>query len=68
MTERIEAQIERFAPGFKDIVLARNTINSASMEEYNSNYIGGDINCGVSDWRQLFSCPVPSLSPNITPA
>jgi phytoene dehydrogenase-like protein len=68
MTERIEAQIERFAPGFKDIVLAQNTINSGSMEEYNSNYIGGDINSGVSDWRQLFSRPVPSISPYVTPA
>jgi phytoene dehydrogenase-like protein len=68
MTERIEAQIERFAPGFRDIILARKTFNSADMEEYNSNYVGGDINGGVSDLQQLFTRPVPSLNPYVTPA
>ena len=46
MTTSIENQVERFAPGFKDIILARHTMNTAQMEEYNPNYIGGDINGG----------------------
>jgi phytoene dehydrogenase-like protein len=67
MTERIEAQIERFAPGFKDVVRARATHNSAEMESYNANYIGGDINGGVQDLRQHFARPVARLSPYTTP-
>jgi phytoene dehydrogenase-like protein len=67
MTERIEAQIERFAPGFKDVVRARATHNSAEMESYNANYVGGDINGGVQDLRQLFARPVARLSPYTTP-
>jgi phytoene dehydrogenase-like protein len=68
MAGRIEAQIERFAPGFRDLVLARHTMNSADMQEYNPNYIGGDINGGVQDLRQLFTRPVPRLNPYRTPA
>ena len=58
MSERIIAQIERFAPGFRDRILARATRTSLEMERYNPNYIGGDINGGVQDWRQLFTRPV----------
>lgn len=68
MSERIEAQIERFAPGFRDRILARSTRTSMEMERYNPNYIGGDINGGVQDWRQLFTRPVASLNPYATPA
>src|SRR5206468_8321811 len=46
MTERIEKQVERFAPGFRDRILAKHAMNAAQMDEYNSNYIGGDINGG----------------------
>lgn len=68
MTARIEAQIERFAPGFRDRVLARSVMPPASLEAYNPNYIGGDINGGVQDWRQLFTRPAPRLVPYATPA
>ena len=68
MTARIEAQIERFAPGFRDRILARNTLEPAAMQAHNANYIGGDINGGVQDLRQLFTRPVASLDPYETPA
>jgi phytoene dehydrogenase-like protein len=68
MAERIEAQIERFAPGFRDRILARSVMSPAQMEQYNPNYIGGDINGGVQDLLQLFTRPAPRLSPYTTPA
>lgn len=68
MTERIENQIERFAPGFKDRILAKHTFSPADMAHYNENYIGGDINGGIQDWRQLFTRPVPRRIPYSTPA
>jgi phytoene dehydrogenase-like protein len=68
MSERIEAQIERFAPGFRDRILARATRTSIEMERYNPNYVGGDINGGVQDWRQLFTRPVARIDPYTTPA
>ena len=67
MTERIEAQVERFAPGFRDRILARHAFTPKTLEEYNANYIGGDINGGSEGWRQLFSRPVLSLIPYATP-
>jgi phytoene dehydrogenase-like protein len=67
MTAPIEAQIERFAPGFRDSILARHTLSTATLEQYNPNYIGGDINGGIQDWRQLFTRPVFRLSPYSTP-
>jgi len=67
MTERIEAQIERFAPGFRNRVLARNVRSPIELEEYNHNYIGGDINGGVQDWRQLFTRPIARWVPYSTP-
>lgn len=63
MAPFIENQIERFAPGFKDRILARHTFNTSQIEEYNPNYIGGDINGGVIDWRQLFTRPALRWSP-----
>jgi phytoene dehydrogenase-like protein len=57
MTERIENQIERFAPGFREQVLAKNVLSPAKLEEHNANLIGGDINGGVQDWKQLFTRP-----------
>lgn len=68
MTDIIENQIERFAPGFKDLILAKHTFDTAQMEEYNPNYIGGDINGGVIDISQIFNRPVLSLSPYRTSA
>jgi phytoene dehydrogenase-like protein len=66
MTNNIENQIERFAPGFKEIIIKRNTMNSLQMESYNNNYIGGDINGGVQDWRQLLTRPIVTLNPYST--
>ena len=68
MTERIEKQVERFAPGFRERILARNTFNATEMEAYNPNYIGGDINGGVSDIGQIFTRPALRLSPYRTSA
>ena len=68
MTVAIENQVERFAPGFKDIILARHTFNSVEMEAYNPNYIGGDINGGVIDIGQLFTRPALRWSPYRTSA
>lgn len=67
MTGRVEAQIERFAPGFKDTIVARNTMTTEEVEAHNSNYVGGDINGGVQDLGQLFTRPVARLNPYTTP-
>jgi phytoene dehydrogenase-like protein len=67
MSERIIGQIERFAPGFRDVVLAQTSANTADMERYNPNYVGGDINVGVQDLRQLFTRPTLRLNPYSTP-
>lgn len=67
MTRQIEGQIERFAPGFRDLVIARHTSNAAQMQIYNPNYIGGDIIGGVQDLRQQFFRPVISIQPYATP-
>jgi phytoene dehydrogenase-like protein len=67
MTERIERQVERFAPGFRELILARHTMNTADMERYNPNYVGGDITGGVADLGQLFTRPVARLNPYTTP-
>ena len=68
MTEAIEKQVERFAPGFRDCILARNIMNTHDVEAYNSNYIGGDINGGAAIATQLFTRPVLRLSPYRTSA
>ncbi len=67
MTERIENQIERFAPGFKNRILARSVMNPAQIESRNANYVGGDINGGVQDFFQLFGRPVWRTNPYTTP-
>ncbi len=68
MTERIEAQIERFAPGFRERILARHVMTSADFERYNANYVGGDINGGVQDILQTFGRPMFRLNPYSTSA
>ena len=68
MTNIIENQVERFAPGFKERILARHTMNTEQIEEYNPNYIGGDINGGVLDIGQLFTRPALRWSPYRTSA
>ena len=57
MTDRIEAQVERFAPGFRDLILARSTRSPADIEAHDPNYVGGDINAGIADIRQLLFRP-----------
>jgi phytoene dehydrogenase-like protein len=68
MTAAIEKQVERFAPGFKDCILARHVMNTHDLEKYNPNYIGGDINGGAAVVSQLFTRPVLRLSPYRTAA
>jgi phytoene dehydrogenase-like protein len=68
MTAVIEQQVERFAPGFKDLILGRHTMNTSQVEAYNPNYIGGDINGGVIDLAQLFTRPALRSSPYRTSA
>lgn len=57
MLPRIEAQIERFAPGFRERVLSRAVTTPADLERINPNLVGGDIAAGATDWRQLFARP-----------
>jgi phytoene dehydrogenase-like protein len=63
MTPVIEERIERLAPGFRALILARSSMPATAMERHNANYVGGDINGGVQDLRQLYSRPVLSLFP-----
>jgi phytoene dehydrogenase-like protein len=68
MTERIESQIERFAPGFRDCVLARHALSPAALQKHNANYVGGDISGGSNDLMQLIARPVFGVNPYATPA
>lgn len=68
MTEAIEKQVERFAPGFRERILAKHTMDTTQMEAYNANYVGGDINGGVIDIGQLFTRPALRYSPYKTSA
>lgn len=67
MTDRIERQIERFAPGFRDRILARHVMPPAALERHNPNLIGGDIGGGSQQLSQLFARPVLRLDPYATP-
>lgn len=67
MTEAIEDQVERFAPGFKDRILARHTMTTHDFHRYNPNYVGGAITGGAADVFQLFTRPVARLDPYTTP-
>jgi phytoene dehydrogenase-like protein len=67
MTAAIEAQVERFAPGFSRLVLARSALDSAAIERRDANHVGGDINGGLQDWRQLFTRPAVRSVPYSTP-
>jgi phytoene dehydrogenase-like protein len=68
MTERIEAQIERFAPGFRDCIIGRHTMSAEDFEAYNPNLVGGDISGGMQTIRQIFARPALRRLPYITPA
>lgn len=67
LTAAIENQIERFAPGFRDRILAKNSMSPADYQNYNPNFIGGDITGGVMDLGQLFTRPVSLFNPYATP-
>ncbi len=67
MTERIEDQIERFAPGFRDLVLARVTRTAAELQGYDPNYVGGDVNAGAATVRQMLFRPAVRWNPYRTP-
>ncbi len=67
MGDRIEAQIERFAPGFRDRILARHSMGPGDLERYDPNYVGGAITGGVADLSQLFTRPVARMDPYSTP-
>ena len=67
MVPRIEAQIERFAPGFRDCIIERHTFNTVQLEEYDPNIVGGDIGQGANTLRQMFFRPVISANPYATP-
>jgi phytoene dehydrogenase-like protein len=67
MTNVIESQVERFAPGFRDLIAARSAMDTAEVERRNPNYVGGDINGGIQDLRQLFTRPVARPVPYSTP-
>jgi len=67
MTDAIERQIERFAPGFREVIVARHTAGPAQVEAANPNYVGGDINGGLADLRQLLARPVLRPAPHTTP-
>ncbi len=67
MTERIEEQIERFAPGFRDRILARSVMPPRQLEQHNANYVGGDIAGGVMSLSQLFTRPTLQWNPYATP-
>jgi phytoene dehydrogenase-like protein len=68
MTTQIENQIERFAPGFRDIILAKSVKNTVDLESYNANNIGGDINGGAGIASQIFTRPVAKINPYIIPS
>ncbi len=68
MTRQIEGQVERAAPGFRDLILNRHTMNTVQIEDWNPNYVGGDINGGIIDVGQLFTRPTVSLTPYRTSA
>jgi phytoene dehydrogenase-like protein len=68
MTSRIEDQIERFAPGFRDLVLARHTTTALQAEEHNPNYVGGDISGGAGTLRQTIFRPTMRWNPYRTGA
>jgi phytoene dehydrogenase-like protein len=63
MTERMEAQIERFAPGFRDLILGRATVTAVQEEEHNASYVGGDINAGAATLRQMVFRPTARWNP-----
>src|ERR671920_2286141 len=67
LTDRIERQIERFAPGFRDRILARHVMTPADLERRDANLVGGDVGAGSYSLDQVLFRPLPSVSPYRTP-
>jgi phytoene dehydrogenase-like protein len=67
MSERMETQIERFAPGFRDCILARHSMSAVELEKSNANLAGGDISGGATNLAQLIARPIFSPTPYRTP-
>ena len=67
MSDPIERQIERFAPGFRERIVARHRLAPSDFEARNPSHLGGAVTGGVADWRQLFTRPAPRLDPYSTP-
>ncbi|MEO9173973.1 MAG: FAD-dependent oxidoreductase, partial [Gaiellales bacterium] len=67
MREAVERQIERFAPGFRSLIRAHSVLSPAALQAYDANYVGGDINGGTADLRQLLMRPALRRSPYTTP-
>jgi phytoene dehydrogenase-like protein len=67
MLDRIEAQVERFAPGFRELILERSALGPTGLEAKNRNLVGGDLNVGAMDLGQLFTRPARKLVPYRTP-
>ncbi|MBM7368761.1 phytoene desaturase family protein [Gordonia hydrophobica] len=67
VSERIVAEIDRCAPGFRDVIAGRIVTTATDLEAHNPNYVGGDINCGAATLKQLLARPTPSLRPHATP-
>ena len=67
MTDRIEQQLERFAPGFRDLILARRTMTPADIHAHNANMVGGDVGGGANDLTQVLFRPFPRWNPYSTP-
>lgn len=66
-TDAILGQVERFAPGFRDRIVAQHVTRPSDLEAYNANYVGGDINGGLQHWAQFFTRPALRLDPYATP-
>jgi phytoene dehydrogenase-like protein len=63
VTDLIETRIEQYAPGFREVILAKSSMSPAALELYNPNYVGGDINGGLQDLFQLYARPILSFFP-----
>jgi phytoene dehydrogenase-like protein len=68
MTAAIEAQVERFAPGFRELIVERHVMTPTDLEAHNANMVGGDINAGAQFLKQLLLRPVPRWNPYTVPA
>jgi phytoene dehydrogenase-like protein len=67
LTDDVERQVERFAPGFRDVVMARHVDRPAGLEAANANYVGGDIGCGSAAGLRLLTRPTVTWTPYSTP-